>query len=110
MSLEFRPVCDADGLETMLYRCPVCKTKFRKQVAPSSYGHRIEEDCASCGSHLSNAYGGMHRGVLHHAISYSILEWRDRGDGGHKCGSRCRSAQGPTCECQCKGHNHGAGN
>lgn len=28
--------------------------------------------------------------------------------GKQKCGARCQSATGPSCECQCKGENHGA--
>lgn len=27
-----------------------------------------------------------------------------------KCDSRCTNARGPKCECECGGHNHGAGN
>lgn len=27
----------------------------------------------------------------------------------HKCGARCLSATGTTCECSCAGKNHGAG-
>ena len=26
----------------------------------------------------------------------------------HKCGGKCRSARGASCECSCKGANHGA--
>lgn len=25
-----------------------------------------------------------------------------------KCGARCRASKGPTCDCSCGGHNHGA--
>lgn len=27
----------------------------------------------------------------------------------HECGARCRNSTGPSCECSCKGQNHGAG-
>jgi hypothetical protein len=28
----------------------------------------------------------------------------------HKCGTKCRHAKGGTCECECGGKYHGAGN
>lgn len=27
----------------------------------------------------------------------------------HECGARCTNATGPSCDCRCKGKNHGAG-
>jgi hypothetical protein len=26
----------------------------------------------------------------------------------HECGARCRNATGPSCDCKCRGKNHGA--
>ena len=38
------------------------------------------------------------------------LRWKPKADGKvTKCGSKCRSAKGPSCDCACHGEHHGEG-
>ena len=128
----FRPVEVAPDVRVQVFSCPRCKARFRREVriryglaisgarkpyadaariAPAefepcgAFGFDFELVCA-CGARLSNTNSNPAAGLF--GVTYSWLSWRDRGDGGHKCDARCRTARGTTCECSCNGKNHGA--
>lgn len=44
--------------------------------------------------------------VFPDVISGSLVSWKNTGSP-TECGARCMAAQGPACDCRCKGKNHG---
>ena len=87
-------------------RCGACKASHWTETA-DAHGH--EHACPACGAMLSFwRSGNFGADGIFAPSRWRALRWKDRGDGGHDCDSRCRSAQGPNCECKCRGKNHGA--
>lgn len=43
----------------------------------------------------------------HHALLRRVFEGNKRSK--HACGARCTHATGPSCDCLCRGANHGSG-
>ena len=88
-------------------RCGACKRHHWTEVQEGAL-YDAEHPCPHCGAMLSSwRAGNFGADGIFARSSWRLLRWRDRGDGGHKCNPRCQSATGPSCECQCRGENHG---
>ena len=101
----------------VIFRCRACKTTTQRQVLRSTR------------SQLPRTVGGVYypgrsseptyHGGDGRQISLLVVcacgrqVWgrpvEGRYSAAHKCGARCLSATGTSCECQCGGQNHGAG-
>lgn len=89
----------------MIAKCARCKTvtaediparsasDFFYQTSIQGGGYVAYRSCKSCGR-------GLHRW---HQVTGTVRE-------AVKCTTRCTSATGSDCECECGGHNHGADN
>ena len=106
-----------DGKTKHVVSCKYCKGREYAWIGK----HYMERDraieahvvkCERASRHLENlkARGLSHDSAMRTVECYfSVLpfHWIDRGDGGHVCNARCMSATGPSCECRCRGENHG---
>lgn len=70
---------------TFIGKCPVCKTVHVKEDTPS--------------------YTAWTRPCCGRKVSLKPVLARVTD---HKCGPKCTSALGPSCDCECGGKNHGA--
>lgn len=43
-------------------------------------------------------------------VAVRMVDYKTVSPSLHKCGTKCMSAKGPSCECQCNGANHGINN
>lgn len=58
----------------------------------------LSVQCAACVAAGVNASAACH-----------YLQRVEGRESKHECGAKCLNATGPSCECRCRGLNHGAG-
>jgi hypothetical protein len=94
-----------DGKTQYSCRCNHCKTMFHREYANAYEASQTATKCDKCGWWLSTSVQIPVKRVAF-LIMREVL-WTDKGEHATKCGSKCRNACGPNCDCVCRGLNHG---
>lgn len=73
------------------------------------YGDRSLGRCLNCKHTMAYDAGTGGRPTKCASCGSNSLKWQwvSGRVTSTKCGSRCTSAVGPSCDCECGGHNHG---
>jgi hypothetical protein len=95
-------------------RCKACKTRWiekQSYFADCGADHRCAK-IDEARSHIGEVYRGFKQTSYNVSCMYFQIQqvsWEPRADGTtSQCGSKCMSAKGPSCDCKCRGENHGA--
>lgn len=96
-------------------RCRRCDAEHRVEgriaSAYASPGHHDSVVRATDGRLLTTSAQGTDPTLIwvpcgdHHCLLRRVHEGTKRSK--HQCGARCTNATGPSCDCRCKGENHG---
>jgi hypothetical protein len=93
----------------MLGACVVCGRRFRAESVAASRGMFC--DCrAGIACYVAGHAHGTPYGIATPDHPVTAIHWREirarKSD--RQCDSRCQSARGADCACECAGRNHGA--
>jgi hypothetical protein len=92
-----------DHAETYIGTCGQCKRTSRTTAEHvTAYG---SQRFAHCPHGCTYTAPGMNRHGKRVSIEYKRIQgtYNPR----IRCGAKCQTATGPTCECSCEGRNHG---
>lgn len=122
------------GEAKFVFKCPFCKknhqfyhaahmsVQYKQIFINEGWQNVVLEHLNSCHETQAVVQGWIAAGqikleevakhFMYRINTYSnyrptLFNWVDRGDGGHECSAKCRSACGQVCECKCRGRNHG---
>lgn len=94
-----------DGKTQYSCRCNNCKHMFHREYAHAYEVQMSTTKCDKCGWWLSVSQQYPAKRVAF--MFMKPVVWVDKGEYATACGAKCRNACGPSCDCQCRGMNHG---